>query len=96
MSWMLMRIPQPLILVMSLGVAVMCAALAIPAWSDAYASEELGGLVGAALEAHTVNGFAKFLMVVLVLSVVANNIINVYSYAPSSRITHVANVDDVL
>ena len=64
---------------MALGAAVMCAALNIPTWNDAYTGEELGGLVGAALESHTSAGFAKFLMVVLVLSVVANNIINVYS-----------------
>lgn len=57
----------------------MCAALNIPTWNDAYTSEELGGLVGAALESHTSAGFAKFLMVVLVLSVVACNIVNAYS-----------------
>jgi purine-cytosine permease-like protein len=74
---------QPLILVMTLGAAVMTAAVHNPAvsiWADQYDSEELGGLVGAALEQHTSLGFAKFLMVVLVLSVVANNIINVYSF----------------
>ena len=70
---------QPVILIAALGAAVMCAALNIPAWNDTYTSEELGGLVGAALESHTSAGFAKFLMIVLVLSTVACNIVNVYS-----------------
>lgn len=68
---------------MTLGAAVMNAAVYNPAvslWNDSYISEELGGLVGAALEQHTNAGFAKFLMVILVLSVVANNIIDVYSF----------------
>lgn len=65
---------------MALGSAVMCAALSMPAWNEAYTNEELGGLVGTALMSNTANGFATFLMVILVLSVVANNIINVYSY----------------
>jgi purine-cytosine permease-like protein len=68
---------------MTLGAAVMNAAVyntAVSGWNDLYQSEEIGGLVGASLEAHTKVGFAKFLMVVLVLSVVANNIINVYSF----------------
>jgi purine-cytosine permease-like protein len=68
---------------MAIGAAVMNAAVynpAVSSWSALYDSEELGGLVGAALEEHTKVGFAKFLMVILVLSVVANNIINVYSF----------------
>jgi purine-cytosine permease-like protein len=68
---------------MILGAAVMNAAIynpAVSSWNDRYMSDEIGGLVGAALEEHTKTGFAKFLMVVLVLSVVANNIINVYSF----------------
>jgi purine-cytosine permease-like protein len=61
---------------MAIGAAVMNAAVHNPAvagWSELYHAEELGGLVGAALEQHTKIGFAKFLMVILVLSVVANN-----------------------
>ena len=74
---------------MALGAAVMCAALNIPAWNDAYTGEELGGLVGAALEGNTSAGFAKLLMVVLVLSVVANNIVNVYSCVFPYRLSYV-------
>jgi len=81
--WAYAGLSIPLVLVMSLGAAVMNAAVYNPAvanWNAEYMSEELGGLVGAALEQHTKVGFAKFLMVVLVLSVIANNIINVYSF----------------
>lgn len=77
---------------MGLGATVMCAALSISDWNKAYLSEELGGLVGAALMSNTADGFAKFLMVVLVLSVVANNIINVYSSVASSSLPLILSV----
>ncbi|KAF7332980.1 Cytosine-purine permease [Mycena venus] len=48
------------------------------AWTAAFKADELGGLLGAVL-IPAVGNFGKFCMVLLVLSVVANNIINVYS-----------------
>jgi purine-cytosine permease-like protein len=56
----------------------MCGALNYEPWGDAYNSEELGGLLGAVLQ--PLGGFGKFLLVVFTLSIVANNIINVYSF----------------
>ncbi|KAF7354538.1 Cytosine-purine permease [Mycena sanguinolenta] len=89
----------PLVLVEWLGAAVMAAAfaevnalyddngVATGAWAVAYNTDELGGLLGAVL--HKVGGFGKFCMVLLVLSVVANNIINVYSMGLSISVVHV-------
>ncbi|KAJ7878186.1 hypothetical protein B0H13DRAFT_1892812 [Mycena leptocephala] len=72
----------PLVLIQWLGAAIMCVAggpaPSNDAWAAAYAADELGGLLGAVL-VPAVGNFGKFCMVLLVLSVVANNIINVYS-----------------
>ncbi|KAJ7207777.1 hypothetical protein B0H12DRAFT_1158715 [Mycena haematopus] len=66
------------------------------AWAVAYGADELGGLMGAVL--HKVGGFGKFCMVLLVLSVVANNIINVYSMGLSISVVsiHLAKVPRLL
>lgn len=81
-GWTYLGLIVPLVLVEWLGAAVMCAALTIPDWANAYESAELGGLLGAVL-VPSLHGFGRFLMVLLVLSVVANNIINVYSMGMS-------------
>lgn len=41
-------------------------------WEEAYISNGIGGLVGAPLSA--MGGFGSFLLVILALSIVANNI----------------------
>lgn len=48
-------------------------------WGEAYDRHGLGGLLGAPLSA--MGGFGKFLLVILALSIVANNIPNLYSFA---------------
>jgi purine-cytosine permease-like protein len=48
-----------------------------PDWAAAYASGSVGGLLGAVLA--PVGGFGKFCLVLLALSIVANNIPNNYS-----------------
>jgi len=55
----------------------MTATVANPAWADAYKSGSIGGLLGQALS--PVGGFGKFCLVLLALSIVANNIPNNYS-----------------
>jgi purine-cytosine permease-like protein len=57
----------------------MTAAAADPsgAWADAYNSGSIGGLLGQALS--PAGGFGKFCLVLLALSIVANNIPNNYS-----------------
>lgn len=48
-------------------------------WGVDYDEFGLGGLLGAPLSA--MGGFGKFLLVILALSIVANNIPNMYSFA---------------
>jgi len=54
-----------------------------PDWADAYSSGSVGGLLGAVLA--PVGGFGKFCLVLLALSIVANNIPN--NYSVSTRIS---------
>ncbi|KAJ7074881.1 putative cytosine-purine permease [Mycena belliarum] len=81
-AWTYTGLIIPLVLIEWLGAAIMCVAGgAAPSnadWTAAYKANELGGLLGAVL-VPAVGNFGKFCMVLLVLSVVANNIINVYS-----------------
>lgn len=80
--WTYIGLIIPTVLVMWLGAAVAAAATVVPEWASAYAEHELGGLVGAVF-IPSLHGGGKFFMVLLVLSVVANNIINVYSMGMS-------------
>jgi len=98
--WTYAGLILPLVLVEWLGAAVMAAAFApqnalyddtgaaTGAWAVAYGTDELGGLLGAVL-VPVVGNFGKFCMVLLVLSVVANNIINVYSMGLSISVVAV-------
>lgn len=49
-----------------------------PEWSAHYEAEGIGGLLAAPLIERT-GGFGRFLMIILALSIVANNIPNLYS-----------------
>ena len=86
-SWTYLGLIVPLVLVEWLGAAVMCAALSQPAWLEAQHTNELGGLLGAAFRPKLGHGGAGFFMFILVISVVANNIINVYSMGLSISVT---------
>ncbi|KAJ7469855.1 putative cytosine-purine permease [Mycena galericulata] len=81
-AWTYTGLIFPLVLLEWLGAAIMCVAAGeVPlnaAWGAAYNADQLGGLLGAVF-VPAVGNFGKFCMVLLVLSVVANNIINVYS-----------------
>ncbi|OWZ31979.1 cytosine permease [Cryptococcus neoformans c8] len=77
-AWTYTGLIFPLVLVEWLGTAIGCAALVVTDWRDAYHEHELGGLVGAVFIPSMHNG-GKFFMTLLVLSVVANNTVNVYS-----------------
>ncbi|WVQ86056.1 hypothetical protein IAT38_008224 [Cryptococcus sp. DSM 104549] len=76
--WTYIGLIFPLVLVMWLGAAIGATATVLPDWMDAYEEHELGGLVRAVFVPSMGNG-GKFFMVLLVLSVVANNTVNVYS-----------------
>ncbi|TYJ55249.1 hypothetical protein B9479_004079 [Cryptococcus floricola] len=77
-GWTYLGLIVPLLLVEWLGAAIGAAATVYTPWADAYAEHELGGLVGAVFIPPMGNG-GKFFMTLLVLSVVANNTVNVYS-----------------
>ncbi|KAJ7306931.1 putative cytosine-purine permease [Mycena albidolilacea] len=81
-AWTYAGLIFPLVLIQWLGAALMAVAggpaPSNDAWTAAYEADELGGLLGAVL-IPVVGNFGRFCMVLLVLSVVANNIINVYS-----------------
>lgn len=83
-GWAYLGLNVPLILVEMLGAAVMTVTTANPEWEALYESQELGGLVWASVS--SVGGFGKFLMVLFMLSVIANNIINIYSLGLSMQV----------
>ncbi|KAF8591678.1 hypothetical protein K439DRAFT_1644055 [Ramaria rubella] len=67
----------PLILIESLGAGM--ATVTRQDWQDAFTSGGVGGLIGASLS--PAGGFGKFCLVIMALSIVANNIPNMYSFA---------------
>ncbi|GAA5873523.1 hypothetical protein JCM8547_005611 [Rhodosporidiobolus lusitaniae] len=70
----------PLVFVECLGALMMTTFVDKPSWGEAYDKGHLGGLLGAPL-VGPMGGFGRFLLVILALSIVANNIPNVYSFA---------------
>ncbi|KAI0289541.1 NCS cytosine-purine permease [Multifurca ochricompacta] len=67
----------PIITLQCLGAAAAISAPSVPDWDAGYAGGNVGGLVDGML--HPVGGFGKFLMVLLSLSVTANNAPTIYS-----------------
>ena len=59
-----------------LGAAVAVAVSSVPAWEQGYAGGSVGGLLEAMLQ--PLGNFGKFLMVLLTLSVAANNVAAFY------------------
>lgn len=74
----------PLILVESLGAAFMTTLTAKPTWAAKYADNGVGGLIEAGLS--PLGGFGRFLTVLMALSIVANNIPNIYSMSLTVQI----------
>ncbi|GAA6029111.1 hypothetical protein JCM8097_001605 [Rhodosporidiobolus ruineniae] len=70
----------PLIFVECLGALLMSTFDEKPSWQQMYNDGGLGGLISAPL-VGPMGGFGRFLVVILALSIVANNIPNVYSFA---------------
>ena len=62
----------------------MTGAFGNPAWKDAHTKGSVGGLLGAVFA--PVGGFGKFCLVLLALSIVANNIPNNYSLGLSAQV----------
>ncbi|GAA5991671.1 hypothetical protein JCM10908_001086 [Rhodotorula pacifica] len=76
----------PLVFVECLGALMMSTFVDKPSWGERYDNGGLGGLLGAGLS--PLGGFGKFLLVVLALSIVTNNIPNVYSFALTVQSFH--------
>ncbi|GAA6004009.1 hypothetical protein JCM10207_006512 [Rhodosporidiobolus poonsookiae] len=70
----------PLVFVECLGALMMSTFVDKTTWGEAYDTNHLGGLLAAPL-VGPMGGFGRFLLVILALSIVANNIPNVYSFA---------------
>ncbi|VVT49181.1 uncharacterized protein SAPINGB_P002143 [Magnusiomyces paraingens] len=74
----------PTMFVGILGMCIASGAMTIPEWSDGYAQYGNGGLLNAAFSRW--HGGGKFLLVVMFISLVSNNIINTYSTALSTQV----------
>ncbi|POY72303.1 hypothetical protein BMF94_4605 [Rhodotorula taiwanensis] len=76
----------PLILIECLGALMMSTFVDKPSWGARYEAGGLGGLLRAGLS--PLGGFGQFLLVILALSIVTNNIPNVYSFALTVQSFH--------
>lgn len=77
----------PTLFVGVLGLLLACVAVVYEPWNEAYEQYGMGGLLHAGFERW--NGFGKFCVVVLILSLISNNIINTYSAAFSIQLSSV-------
>lgn len=75
----------PLIFTELLGAAVMTASVADPAYDIAYSSSGIGGILATVL-VPPLGHFGSFCLVVLALSIIANNCPNIYSVALSLQV----------
>ncbi|CCD23301.1 Tpn1p NDAI_0B02660 [Naumovozyma dairenensis CBS 421] len=77
----------PTLFVGTLGVCLATVAATYEPWDDSYKKYGMGGLLHSGFKRW--NGFGKFCVVVLILSLVSNNIINTYSAAFSVQLSSV-------
>jgi NCS1 nucleoside transporter family len=85
--WTYLGLNIPLILVEILGAAAMTTFGNKSTWETAYDTNSVGGLLGAGL-AGPMGGFGSFLLVLMALSIIANNIPNIYSLALTFQNIH--------
>jgi len=83
--WTYLGMNIPMILLELLGAACMTTFNQKTTWADAYDNESIGGLLGATLQGP-MGGFGSFLMIILGLSIIANNIPNIYSFAMTFQV----------
>ncbi|ODQ67870.1 hypothetical protein NADFUDRAFT_68238 [Nadsonia fulvescens var. elongata DSM 6958] len=81
-TWFSIFIPTAF--VGALGVFLATGVVAIPQWYDAYETYGNGGLLDIAFSPW--NGGGKFLLVMLYISLISNNILNTYSIALSTQV----------
>lgn len=77
----------PTIFVGTLGVLLSAVAMSYTPWMDEYETHGMGGLLWMGFQRW--NGFGKFCVVILILSLISNNIINTYSAAFSMQLSSV-------
>lgn len=75
----------PLLFTQMLGAAVMTASINTPAYADGYANSGIGGLLAAVL-VPPLGKFGQFCLVILAMSIVANNCPNIYSVSLSMQV----------
>src|SRR5580704_2678357 len=75
----------PLLFTQMLGAAVMTASINTPSYAAGYSDSGIGGLLAAVLF-PPFGGFGKLCLVVLALSIVANNCPNIYSLSLSMQV----------
>jgi purine-cytosine permease-like protein len=75
-----------LILLEILGAAMMTTFTKNPNFAARYATDSIGGLLGAGLE--PAGGFGRFCLVVLAFAIVASNILDMYSLALATQALH--------
>ncbi|KII88697.1 hypothetical protein PLICRDRAFT_176250 [Plicaturopsis crispa FD-325 SS-3] len=85
--WTYLGLNIPLILIESLGAAAMTTFGQKTTWEDQYDTGSVGGLLGAGL-VGPMGGFGRFLLVIMALSIIANNIPNIYSLALTFQNIH--------
>jgi len=83
--WTYLGMNIPMILLELLGAAMMTTFNNKTTWGEAYEAESIGGLLGASLQGP-MGGFGSFLMIILGLSIIANNIPNIYSFAMTFQV----------
>lgn len=75
----------------ALGLAIATAIPSNQAYADAYNDNHIGGLLAQVLIPHVGNGFGKFCLVIIALSIIGNNCPNIYSLSFSIQVlTHYA------
>ncbi|KAG0667805.1 Vitamin B6 transporter [Maudiozyma exigua] len=77
----------PTLFVGVLGLLLSAVAVTYQPWNDEYNTHGMGGLLWSGFSRW--NGFGKFCVVILILSLVSNNIINTYSAAFSIQLSSV-------
>ena len=75
----------PLLFTQMLGAAVVTASVSTPAYAQGYADAGIGGLLAAVLFGP-LGRFGRFCVVLLALSIVANNCPNIYSVGLSAQV----------
>ncbi|KAF3932643.1 hypothetical protein ABW19_dt0201176 [Dactylella cylindrospora] len=76
----------PLLFTEILGAAIFMGTYTNPAYLEAYEKSKIGGLFGAVLVQDSLGDFGNFCLIILALSIIANNCPNIYSIGLSVQV----------